>query len=262
MLIKKSTNVGFQCCVCGRIGTHTMELFKFGKKNTIVFVCPDCGSEIFRAEKNKKGGYGINIGCPVCFTPHRYNLSTAQFWSSEFISLKCIFENSAALILGTSERIEDAISNVFEPFGPFEPFDPSDYYFDGCDDELCLDDAEVRQVIVNNFLKYLRSVDSGIEGEGYLSVEDVLDNSYIPDDDMIVIRFIINICRLIELNQIECDCGQCNCGATDVETQINENILSIICNNCGRRIDIELNPRNIQERFSDLNYINITTNIH
>ncbi len=256
MLIRKSTSVGFQCCVCGKISTHTMELFSLGNKRNIILACPECGSEIFRAEKTKKDGYNVDVACPVCFTPHRYNMSMSQFWQSDILSLKCAFENSEALIFGDADKVKEAADSLFEPF---EPFVPSEHYFGDYDDidfEIDEEKEEFKQAMVNNFLRYLRLMNS--DEDEILSVEDVLDSSYIPDEDMLIVRFIINICRLIELNKIECVCGKCSCGTTDVETQINDNILSVICNSCGRSIDIDLSREDILEELMDLDYIRFT----
>lgn len=251
MFIRKSTSVGFQCCVCGKISTHTMELFELGNKQNIIFACPECGSEIFRAKKIKKSGYSIDVACPVCFTPHRYNMSMSKFWQSDIISLKCAFEDSEALILGDADKVKEATESLFEPF---EPFLPSEHYYD--DFETDEERDEFKQAAVNNFLRYLRLMNS--DEEEILSVEDVLDSSYIPDEDMLVVRFIINICRLIECEKIECVCGELRCSVSDVETQINDNVLSVICTSCGRSIDFDLSCEKKLKEFINLDYIRIT----
>lgn len=254
MLIKNSTSVGFQCCVCGKIAVQTMELFDYGRKKNIVLFCPKCHSEIFRAEKTKKGGYNVDIGCPVCFTPHRYDMTAAQLWNSEILSLKCAFEDSETLIIGKEIKVVEIIKDVFEPF---EPFTPGDYYLDDyseVDDEA--EDSEVDRAVINNFLRYLRMMSNDSDDE-FLSVEDVLDSSYIPDEDMTVVKFIINICRMIEKNLVECKCGKCNCGTTDVETEISGDVLAVICNSCGRRLEFGLAPESIA-KLSTMDYISIT----
>lgn len=253
MLIRNSTSVGFQCCVCGHIGIHTMELFVHGKQQNIELLCPKCGAEVFKAHKVKKGGYNVEVPCPVCFTPHDYNMSMLNLWNSEILSLKCAYENSEASLIGEKSRVTELLDEVFEPF---EPFEPSNHYLN--DEDFDLEkaaDKDIEKSVVNNFLKYLRMT-SGF-GDEFLSVEDVLDDSYIPEEDMTVIKFIIKICQLIEDDCIDCVCGECDFGSTDAETEICDNVLSIVCKNCGRKLEIELDPINIKTNFSDIEFINI-----
>lgn len=250
MIIRNSTSVGSQCCVCGNIDIHTLNLFEHGKQKNIVLLCPKCGAEVFKAQRAKKGGYNVDVPCPVCFAPHSYNMSVLQLWSSEILSLKCAYENSEALLIGEKSRVEELLDEVFEPF---EPFEPSSHYLN--DDLDGIDGRNVESSDMNNFLNYIRMFSAC--DDGIFSVEDVLDSSYISEDDMIVVKFIIKICKLIEDDCIKCGCGECDFGSTDVKTEINENILSIICKNCGKRLDIDLDPKNIETNFSDIEFINI-----
>ncbi len=111
MLITTRTYLALQCQHCDKLFLHTLSRFDYSGQNARDIIC-ECGSRLVTICRMPKGGYNLQLACPICESKHIISLSGKELWHSDSLLLLC--ENTGVEIgfIGEAEKARQWIKQV------------------------------------------------------------------------------------------------------------------------------------------------------
>lgn len=116
MIKEFKKSIGYICPGCSATAIWDKNLFEFSVNDATIFKChSECGEECVSILP-KKDKYSILINCPMCDTPHLFNIKKITFWQSGFFVLHCPETGIGILFLGDHDTVRKELDEQEQMF--------------------------------------------------------------------------------------------------------------------------------------------------
>ena len=118
MFIKHRKTTAYACPACASIQFKQVNLFR--APLNIQCKVNSCKNDCVQIERAKEG-FRIIVLCPVCHTPHQYNMKATALFADKLTILRCPNSGDEIFWIGDAQPVEDAVDSFFSGGEDIDP---------------------------------------------------------------------------------------------------------------------------------------------